>query len=106
MEIMSASLKYAFGQRQKDAASVVDIRLQELAQTCFVACESVVDMDFLFDEIYEWYEDAGVQGLFLETLEPYVLDRTITSVTPTVVQALEQHFDAKGLESRLEDMIC
>ncbi len=106
MDIMSASLKYAFGQRQKDAAAADDNHLLELAQTCFIACESVGDMDFLFDEMYEWYEDAGVEGIFLETLEPYILDRTITAIPPTVVKALVTHFVSKGLESRLEDMIC
>ncbi len=106
MEIMSASLKYAFGQRQKDAAAADDQHLRELAETCFVACQGVGDMDFLFDEMYEWYEDSRVEGIFLETLEPYILEKTITSVPPTAVKAMVTHFVTKGWESRLEEMIC
>ncbi|KAJ4297292.1 Vacuolar protein sorting-associated protein 8 [Collariella sp. IMI 366227] len=106
MEIMSASLKYAFGQRQKNNPSADDNHLRELAQTCFVACMSVDDGDFLFDEMYEWYEDAGVEGIFLETLEPYILDGTITAVPPSIVKATVAHFVSKGWESRLEEMIC
>ncbi|KAI1502957.1 Golgi CORVET complex core vacuolar protein 8-domain-containing protein [Biscogniauxia marginata] len=107
MEIMSASLKYAFGQRrQRGDASANDRHLQELAETCFVACQSVEDLDFLFDEMYEWYEDAGVEGIFLEVLEPYILEKTITTVPPTAVKAMVTHFVGQGWESRLEEMIC
>ncbi|KAL2127788.1 hypothetical protein VTI74DRAFT_10173 [Chaetomium olivicolor] len=106
MEIMSASLKYAFGQRQKNTDSVDDHHLLKLAKTCFVACMSVEDGEFLFDEMYEWYEAAGVEGIFLETLEPYILDGSITAVPPVVVKAMVAHFVSKGCESRLEEMIC
>ncbi|KAM7222540.1 Golgi CORVET complex core vacuolar protein 8 domain containing protein [Rhypophila decipiens] len=110
MEIMSASLKYAFNQWKKDKASRYvqhdDSHLQELAETCFVACQCVGDVDFVFDEMYEWYEDANLEGIFLETLEPYILDGSITVVPPVVVKAMVAHFVAKGAESRLEEMLC
>ncbi|KAK1757365.1 vacuolar protein sorting-associated protein 8 [Echria macrotheca] len=106
MEIMSASLKYAFGQRQKATGTVDDDHLRQLAETCFVGSQCVGDNDFLFDEMYEWYEDAGVEGIFLEILEPYILDKTITAVPPVVMKALVTHFVSKGWESRLEELIC
>ncbi|KAI0966424.1 vacuolar assembly/sorting protein VPS8 [Xylaria arbuscula] len=106
MEIMSASLKYAFGQRQKNQASADDQHLHELAETCFVACQNVGDVDFLFEEVYEWFEDADVEGIFLEVLEPYVLEKTIRTVPPTVVKAMVTHFVNQGWEGRLEEMIC
>ncbi|KAI8241429.1 Vacuolar protein sorting-associated protein 8-like protein [Colletotrichum sp. SAR 10_96] len=105
MEIMRASLKYAFTQRQKDRAAADDAHLRELAETCFTACHSVGDVDFLFDEMYEWYEDAGVEGIFLETMEPYILEKNITVVPPTIVKATVTHYVTKGWESRLEEMI-
>ncbi|KAK7962313.1 Vacuolar protein sorting-associated protein 8 [Apiospora aurea] len=105
LEIVSASLKYAFVQRQKNKATISDQHLQELAETCFVACQSVGDRDFLFDEMYEWYEGADVEGIFLETLEPYVLEKTITVVPPAAVKAMVTHYVSKGWESRLEEMI-
>ncbi|KAI1774643.1 Golgi CORVET complex core vacuolar protein 8-domain-containing protein [Hypoxylon cercidicola] len=106
MEIMSASLKYAFGKRQKSKASIDDQHLQKLAETCFVACQSVGDLDFLFDEMYEWYEDGNVEGIFLEVLEPYILEKTISTVPPTAVKAMVSHYVSKGWESRLEEMVC
>ncbi|KAI1323533.1 Golgi CORVET complex core vacuolar protein 8-domain-containing protein [Xylariaceae sp. FL0255] len=106
MDIMSASLKYAFGQRQKDKALADDQHLRELAETCFVACQNVQDIDFLFDEMYEWYEDDDIEGIFLEVLEPYILEQTIRTVPPTVVKAMVTHFVSKGWESRLEEVIC
>ncbi|OAA55008.1 golgi complex component [Niveomyces insectorum RCEF 264] len=108
MEIMAASLKYAFRQRQRNRADADDDHLRELAQACFVACAEVQDTDFLFDEMYGWFEDAGadIEGLFLETLEPYILDQTVTAVPPTAVKALVRHYVGQGLESRLEEMIC
>ncbi|KAI0126477.1 vacuolar assembly/sorting protein VPS8 [Xylariales sp. AK1849] len=105
-EIMSASLKYAFSQRQKNKASADDQHLQELAETCFIACESIGDINFLFDEMYEWYEEGDTEGIFLETLEPYILERTIAVVPPTVVKAMVTHYVRKGWESRLEEIIC
>ncbi|KAL2158018.1 hypothetical protein VTH06DRAFT_4828 [Thermothelomyces fergusii] len=106
MEIMSASLKYAFGRRQKNREDVDDGHLRELSETCLAACLSVGDVDFLFDEVYEWYEDAAAEGIFLETLEPCVLDESITSIPPVVVKAMVAHFVNRGWESRLEEAIC
>ncbi|KAL5088022.1 hypothetical protein Trisim1_007191 [Trichoderma cf. simile WF8] len=106
MEITSASLKYAFAQRQKNKASVDNDHLKQLAETCFVACQTVGNTDYLFDELYEWYSDADVEGIFLETLEPFVLDQTIRIVPPTVVKDMVSYYVTKGWESRLEELIC
>ncbi|KAL1903602.1 Vacuolar protein sorting-associated protein 8 [Sporothrix stenoceras] len=106
MEIMAASLKYAFSQRQRNRETVDDSHLLELAQTCFTACESVGDTDFVFDQMYEWFEETGTEGIFLETLEPYILEQTITAVPPTVVKAMVSHYVSRGMEGRLEEIIC
>ncbi|EWY93151.1 hypothetical protein FOYG_06464 [Fusarium oxysporum NRRL 32931] len=106
MEIISASLKYAFGQRQKDPESYDDEHMKQLAETCFTACQAVDNQDFLFEDMYDWYEDADTGGIFLECLEPYILEKTITMVPPTVVKDLVQHYVSRGWESRLEEMIC
>ncbi|CAL3972474.1 unnamed protein product [Diplocarpon coronariae] len=105
-EIMTASLKFAFGQKQRRLVSADDIPLKDLAEACFEACLSLEEVEFLFDEAYEWYEDGDSEGIFLETLEPHILEKQITIIPPTVVKAMVKHYVAKGLESRLEDMIC
>ncbi|CAG8953369.1 hypothetical protein HYFRA_00003580 [Hymenoscyphus fraxineus] len=103
VEIMTASLKFAFNQHQKEA----DLKnLRDLAEACFEACLSIEDIDFLFDEAWEWYEDGDVEGVFLETLEPHILERKIVTIPPTVVKAMVTHFVSEGLESRLEEMLC
>ncbi|KEY65107.1 hypothetical protein S7711_04197 [Stachybotrys chartarum IBT 7711] len=106
MEIVSTSLRYAFNQRQKGRELADDDHLRKLAETCFTACQSVGDTDFLFDEMYDQYENADVEGIFLETLEPYILAKTITTVPPTVVKDMVNHYVTKGWETRLEEMIC
>ncbi|CAK7227245.1 Vacuolar protein sorting-associated protein 8 [Sporothrix bragantina] len=106
MEIMAASLKYAFSQRQRNREAANDSHLLELAQTCFTACEQVGDTNFVFDDMYEWFEETGTEGIFLETLEPYILEQTITAIPPTVVKALVRHYVGRGMESRLEEIIC
>lgn len=106
IEIMTASLKFAFGQRQKQSVAANNTHLQRLAEACFEACLSIGDIDFLFDEAYEWYEDGDSEGVFLETLEPHILDKQITTAPPTVVKAMVTHYVSKGLESRLEEIIC
>ncbi|TVY35321.1 Vacuolar protein sorting-associated protein-like protein [Lachnellula subtilissima] len=106
IEIMTASLKFAFGQRQKQSVAANDTHLQQLAEACFEACLSIGDIDFLFDEAYEWYEDGESEGVFLETLEPHILEKQITTAPPTVVKAMVTHYVSKGLESRLEELIC
>jgi hypothetical protein len=107
IELMTASLKFAFGKVRKNGhAAPESTELKDLAEACFGACLSIGDIDFLFEEAYAWYEDGDSEGIFLETLEPYILDKQITSIPPTVVKSLVSHYVTKGLESRLEEMIC
>jgi hypothetical protein len=106
LEIMTASLKFAFGQRQKQPTAADDNHLKDLAEACFEACLSIDDIDFLFDEAFEWYEDRDVEGIFLESLEPHILDKRITTIPPTVVKSMVSYYVSKGLESRLEEILC
>ncbi|KAI9876110.1 MAG: Vacuolar protein sorting-associated protein 8 [Pleopsidium flavum] len=107
LEMMSASLKYAFGRNQKANTERLEMpQLKDLAAACVVACLSMDNTDFLFDDAYTWYEDGSSEGIFLETLEPYILDKQITSSPPIVVKALISHYTSRGLDSRLEEMIC
>lgn len=105
VEIMTASLKFAFGQRQRYPAATDD-HLKQLAEACFEAALSINDIEFLFDETFEWYQDGDSEGIFLEVLEQYILDQRITSIPPTVVKSIVSYFVSKGFESRLEEMIC
>lgn len=104
MEMMGGALKKALGEQQEGQEQQTE--LAELAQTCFAACVGMEETDFVWEDMFEGFEEAGREGVFLETLEPYILEQTITTMPPTVVKALVRHYVSRGLESRLEEMIC
>ncbi|MCJ1284957.1 Vacuolar protein sorting-associated protein 8 [Xylographa opegraphella] len=106
-EMMSASLKYAFGRNQKASTSKLgDRQLEELATACFNACLSIEDMEFLFDDVYTWYSDDQVEGLFLQILEGYITNGSIRILPPSVLKDLVGHFVEAGRNSELEETLC
>ncbi|MCJ1404889.1 Vacuolar protein sorting-associated protein 8 [Xylographa trunciseda] len=107
IEMMSASLKYAFGRNQKAGTSKLgDRQLEALVTACFNACLSIEDMDFLFDDVYTWYSDDQVQGLFLHCLEGYITSGSIRILPPSVLKDLIVHFVEGGRDSELEETLC
>ncbi|KAI9720051.1 MAG: hypothetical protein M1812_003178 [Candelaria pacifica] len=107
LEMMSASLKFAFGKnRNAGDMQMEKTQLAELAKACFSACVSMDDIDFLFDEAYVWYEEGSIEAVFLETLEPFILDGEIVIVPPSIVKSLIAHYTSQHLEGRLENMLC
>lgn len=107
LEMMSASLRYAFDKNKEAKETRVDRQqLEELASACITACNSMEDNDFLFDDVYVYYQDGGLESIFIETLEPYIVDDDITVIPPTVIKDLVGHYTARGLHARLEEMIC
>ncbi|KAH0609014.1 uncharacterized protein H6S33_001242 [Morchella sextelata] len=108
LEMMSASLRYAFGKNRKSSQTepLGNDQLQDLATVCFDACLAMGATDFLFEEAFDHFEQGSVQGIFLETLEPHILEGRIRSVPPTVVKALINHYTSLELDSRLEEIIC
>ncbi|KAH8151233.1 uncharacterized protein LAJ45_04435 [Morchella importuna] len=108
LEMMSASLRYAFGKNRKSSQTepLGNDQLQDLATVCFDACLAMGATDFLFEEAFDHFEQGSVQGIFLETLEPHILEGRIRSVPPTVVKALIKHYTSLELDSRLEEIIC
>ena len=107
VEMIKASLKYAFGQKKDSQVRPVDgDQLEELASACITACIGMDDNDFLFEEVFSWYQDRDVESIFLERLEPFIDDDEITVVPPIVLKDLVGHYTARELHSRLEAMIC
>lgn len=106
-EMMSASLKYAFGKNiEAGTRRVEPTQLEELAAACIAACVSMADFEFLFDDVYAWYQDENVHGIFLETLEPQIMNGNIEIMPPLVIKELVGHYMTKGMEKKLEEMIC
>ena len=102
-EMITASLKYAFGQKKDLQVRRVDReQLEELASACITACVGMDDNDFLFEDVYSWYQDRDVESIFLEKLEPFIDDDEITVMPPIVLKDLVGHYTARGFHSRLE----
>ena len=100
--MISASLNYTFSQHDEGRQA----RLRELATVCFDACISMSEMDYLFGDVFEMFEDADEEDIFISILEPYVLDGDVKSIPPEVVKTMVSHFISENQAARLEELLC
>lgn len=107
LEMISASLKFAFG-RNEDAGTerVQKSQLEALADASITACISMENFDFLWDEVYDWYDEHDSEGIFLDVLEPFIRDNKVNAMPPTALKALINHYSATYTSTRLEEVIC
>ncbi|PYH50050.1 CORVET complex membrane-binding subunit VPS8 [Aspergillus saccharolyticus JOP 1030-1] len=107
LEMISASLKYAFGRNAEASNERLDTtQLQKLAEVSISACVCMTELDYLWDDVFTWFEESDSQGIFLDALESYIVDGTVRSLPPTAVKALINHFATNHTASRLEEIIC
>ncbi|KAL2853138.1 Golgi CORVET complex core vacuolar protein 8-domain-containing protein [Aspergillus pseudodeflectus] len=107
LEMVSASLKYAFGRNTEASNDRLDRQqLEELAEVSLSACVCMAEEDFLWDEVFNWYEEHDSQGIFIDALEPFIHEGTVLSLPPTAVKALINHFILTHTASQLEEIIC
>ncbi|GLI78512.1 vacuolar protein sorting-associated protein 8 [Penicillium ochrochloron] len=107
LEMISASLKYAFGRNTEARNDQLETQqLEELAEVSVTACLQMADEEFLWEEVFNWYEEHESAGIFLDVLEPHIVDGTIRSLPPIAVKALINHFIVTHSAGRLEEIIC
>lgn len=107
LEMISASLKYAFGRNQEAGSERLDrSQLEDLADASIEACVRMQNYDFLWDQVYNWYEEHESESIFLDTLESYISDGSVRSLPPTALKALINHYSTTHTSSRLEEIIC
>lgn len=107
LDILSSSLRNAFPENSDDGRKRLDLLVvKDLCGACFDACTTMADFDFLFDEVYEYYEQNSRADIFLDNLGAYITQGRITSVPPLVVKGLVEYFLAKGAGDQLEEIIC
>ncbi|KAF2836194.1 hypothetical protein M501DRAFT_960244 [Patellaria atrata CBS 101060] len=107
LEMITASLKYTFGQRDSGKNTEdMNFRLSDLTASTFTACLSMEELDFLFEDVYDKYEESSAEGIFFEILEPYILEEEITSIPPNVLKELITFYASQERTERLEEMIC
>ena len=70
LEMISAYLKFTFS-RDNDVDETREKRLKDLAEVCFTGLLSMQEQGFLFEDVYDSFEEASAEKIFFETLEPY-----------------------------------
>lgn len=105
LEMISASLKYTFSHEDSEGQAH-EKRFKELAEVCFTGLLSMKELDFLFEDVYDAFEEGSAEKVFFETLEPYIVDEEITAVPPNVLKDLIAFNASSGRAARLEEMIC
>lgn len=102
LAMVSASLNYTFAQRDNSR----DTRLRELAEVCFEACISMHETDYLFGNVFDSFEEAEEEAVFIDALEPYVLDSEVKTLPPEVVKSIVAYFISENQAARLEELLC
>jgi hypothetical protein len=96
-ELMSASARYTFSpDRLTDTTHVTaDGRgvdrtelFVSLTQTCAQACLAMGDMDFLFDDLYDFFSDNGIESIFVEQMVDFILAGRMRQLPLPVTQRL------------------
>ncbi|KAL6159433.1 Vacuolar protein sorting-associated protein 8 [Exserohilum turcicum] len=106
LEMITASIKYSLSQNDDADEEARERRLKELAEVVFAGLLSMQELDFLFEQVYDAYEEASAARAFFETLEPYIQDEEIDSIPPNVLKDLITFYASENRSTRLEEMIC
>ncbi|OSD06995.1 hypothetical protein PYCCODRAFT_1359573 [Trametes coccinea BRFM310] len=113
-ELMTASARYAFSEERltdethitQDGRGVDRTELFEgLVSTCARACMALGDYDFLFEDLFAYYDDSGIAGIFLRQLEPFMLNGDIRHVPPRITQRLISLHDEDNRPDLVERLI-
>ncbi|KAH8119151.1 lateendosome to vacuole transport-family protein [Phellopilus nigrolimitatus] len=113
-ELMVASARYAFSEdRLTDSTHVTaDNRgvdrtalFEDLVSTCARGCIALDDFDFLFEDLFQYYDGAGIARIYLRQLEPFVLDSSIHFIPPQITQRLVAMHDEDGRQEAAERII-
>ena len=113
-ELMVASARYAFSKdRLTDSTHVtannrgVDRTslFEDLVTTSARACIALDDFDFLFEDLFQYYDEAGISKMYLRRLEPFILQGTIHFIPPQITQRLVAMHDENGDHESAERLI-
>lgn len=113
-ELMVASAGYAFSEDRftdgthvtPDGRGVDRTSLFEgLVVTCTRACIALEDLDFLFEDLFQYYDNYAISRIYLVQLEPFILEGHIHEVPPRITQRLVAMHHEDGRPDLVERVI-
>ncbi|KAK9068340.1 hypothetical protein SSX86_012451 [Deinandra increscens subsp. villosa] len=90
---------------KSDSYSVTSEQYTSVGGVAVEFCVHIKRTDILFDEILSRFESVQQKETFLELLEPYILKDMLGSLPPEIMQALVEHYSAKGWLQRVEQCV-
>ena len=94
---MDASTQYAFSEERMfddthaspDGRGVDRTALFEgMVEVCSKASIALDDFDYLFEDLFQHYDDSGIVSIYVRQLEPFILSNQIRYVPPRITQRL------------------
>jgi hypothetical protein len=112
--LMDASTQYTFSEdRMTDSTHITpDNRgvdrtslFEGLVSVCCRACVALDDFEFLFEDLFQRYDDSGISSIYLQQLEPFVLSNEIQHVPARITQKLVALHEKDGRPDHVERII-
>ena len=112
--LMEASTQYTFSEdRLTDSTHITpDNRgvdrtslFEGLVSVCCRACVALDDFEFLFEDLFQRYDDSGISSIYLQQLEPFVLSNEIRHVPARITQQLVALREKDGRPDHVERII-
>ena len=113
-ELMAASARFAFSEERMTDGTLAGLGGQGIDQTslfeglvrvCVRACTALDDYDFLYEDLFQYYDDHGIARIFLSQLEPFIIDSNLHYVPPRITQRLVAVHDEDGRPDLVERII-
>ncbi|KAG8792559.1 Vacuolar protein sorting-associated protein 8, partial [Serendipita sp. 398] len=76
-----------------------------LVPTCIYASIALENLDFVYEDLFDYYQEAGIERIFLTALTPFLLDGVLTLIPPWITQHLISMYEEKGDLSTAEALI-
>ena len=112
--LMVASAQYTFSEdRMTDSTHITpDNRgvdrtslFEGLVSVCCRACVALDDFEFLFEDLFQQYDDSGISSIYLQQLEPFVLSNEIRHIPARITQKLVALHEKDGRPDHVERII-
>lgn len=113
-DLMLASARYIFSEdRLTDFTHVTPENrgvdrtslFENMVNTCLDACIALNDFEFIFEDLFDFYQNSGITSIFLRELEPYILEGTVRSIPPRITQKLIAMHENDGAFDHAERVI-